>query len=371
MDGACRPAFESEMISQTHGADIYGPLGKPEGLLDFSNTVVEIPPPQTWHREFTRSAGSLRHYPQPYAQGLSIYIENELGLSAGSVQACNGSSEGLAWVAASLAGQRVLIEAPCFGEYAPWLKRHGAFVREVGAEEPARPDWDRLSKAARGAASLWVANPSNPSGRVHSRAEFRERLDWCRRHRVLLVWDEALAAQRLDGANDEALNAAVAAPGLLVLRSLSKGLGLPGLRLGYLAGHPLEMARLGHWVERWSVNSLAQSMGAWLFREERRLAKSRTRQLAACKADLLKRLAPLSAWLQVRPSDTGFFLVRIMGKHFRSSTLAARVRREHVLVRACASYGGWGSGYLRLNPRLPKDNAKLVTVLTKIFKKFS
>ena len=84
-----------------------------------------------------------------------------------------------------------------------------------------------------------------------SRDELRQRIEFCHQNQVLLVLDEAIRAQALKDPGELGLRAALKRPGMLVVRSLSKGLGLPGLRLGYVAGHPLEIAKLGRFVDPW------------------------------------------------------------------------------------------------------------------------
>jgi threonine-phosphate decarboxylase len=356
------------MMVQSHGANVYHPDGRNSGCLDFSSTVVGVPPPAGWQRRLAGGLNALRHYPQPYATGLASHIERRLGLAEGSVMASNGSSEALSWIAQSLRGRHVIVEAPCFGEYAVWLKRFGAAYREIGADEPWSPDWPRLKASLKGAHAFWTANPSNPSGLELSLEEFKERLDFCRKQGILLVLDEALHAQSLNGKGDKLLKLCCRQPGALVVRSLSKGLGLPGLRLGYLAGHPTEVAKLGRFEDPWNLSSLAQALGPWIFDQERKLAKSRLKTLLSWKADLLGRLGALPAHsLMIRQSDTGFFLCRLLGKLDDSRRLASLLLARGILIRSCASYGGWGSGNIRLNPLAPAQNASLGKALKKIY----
>lgn len=347
-------------MTQRHGADVYSADGSRQKLLDFSSTVAELEPPSGWKAGLSRALGGLRHYPQPYSAGLCSALEKELGLPAGSVLVGSGSSECMEWIAQSLKGAKVLLEAPCFGEYALLLSRHGARLRELGADEPWAPEWARLRPALVGAASFWIASPSNPSGLVMGPGEFEEQLAYCRGRGILMVLDEALQAQALEPVGDKYLRLAVAKPGCLVLRSLSKGLALPGLRLGFVAGHPREVAKLGRFLNPWSVSSLAQDCGLWLVRQERRLAAARRKVLAARKLDLLARLERLPRHgIMPRISDTGFFLARLLGRLDDSRVLAARLRAKGMLIRSCASYGGWGLGHIRLNPRSPAENARL------------
>ena len=353
---------------QKHGANSYHKDGRTADMLDFSSTVVAVPPPGDWKRKLSANLETLRFYPQPYAQGLAITLEKRLGLPEGSVLVGNGSSECLSWIAQSLRGKRVLLETPCFGEYAVWLSRHGALLREIGADEPWSPEWKRLQKFVAKAHSFWLADPANPSGLKMTAGELRERAQYCRKRKILLVLDEALRAQALKDPGSSSLKFTVKQPGMLLVRSLSKGLGLPGLRLGYVVGHPKEIAKLGAFVDPWNVSSLAQAAGAWIFDEERRLAASRRRTLGSWKKDLLTRMETLpSGVMKARESDTGFFLVRLLGEVDDSRKLVTAMTKRGMLLRSCSSYGGWGTGNLRLNPRSPRDNARLISELKRFY----
>jgi histidinol-phosphate/aromatic aminotransferase/cobyric acid decarboxylase-like protein len=183
-----------------------------------------------------------------------------------------------------------------------------------------------------------------------------------RRNKVRLVLDEALDAQSLEPRLDLAKLAA-AQPGLFVVRSLSKGLGLPGLRLGYVIAHPKEIGRLLPFTRPWSVSSLAQAMGAWALSQESRLAASRRRELARRKQDLEMRLE--AKGLVPESSDTGYVLLKLPKKGPDAQAVAARLEAQGLLVRPCHTYGPWGRRVLRLNPRLPRENARLVQALVR------
>lgn len=353
---------------QRHGANVYDARGKAGAWLDFSSSVAELPLGPGLERKFREAFDSLTRYPQPYAVGLAQEAERRLGLPEGSVMVSHGASEALAWVAQSLHGRKVLVETPCFGEYENLLDRFGAKHREIGADEPWSPEWPRLKALVAKSQAFWTANPSNPAGLELTESEFEERLEFCRSKQVLLLLDESLIGQSLKPQGTLFLKRCVAKPGALVVRSLSKGLGLPGLRLGLLAGHPSEIAKLGVLQDPWSVDALSQALGPYLLSEELASSAKRALLLRRRKADLVSRLKGLPPHtLLPRESDTGFFLCRLLGKLDDSRRLFNLLRERACLVRSCASYGGWGTGYIRLNPREAKENALLGAALQEIY----
>ena len=353
-----------------HGADIYGPDGRRRKLLDFSSTVASQAPPAGWLVQAHRSLGLLSAYPQPRAEGLAAGIEQRLGLPEGSVLIGNGSSECLEWLARAAAGAKVLLEGPFFGEYLPLLQSAGAQSTGVSAAiQPARAALlDVLGQKAWKGNWAWTADPANPSGLSLEEEALALLVETARRRKVRLVVDEALAPQHLGQPRMDLARLAASRQGLFLVRSLSKGLGLPGLRLGYLVAHPAEIARLMPFTRPWNVNSLAQGMGLWAFDTERRLLPARRRELARRKADLWRRLLTLrDAGLLALPSDTGSFLLQLPKRGPDARALAAKLDAKGILVRPCASFGKWGRFTLRLNPRSGPDNTRLVRALAKLY----
>jgi histidinol-phosphate/aromatic aminotransferase/cobyric acid decarboxylase-like protein len=350
--------------ARAHGADVYDAQGRPRRVLDFSSTVLSLETPAAWKVRARQALARLRHYPQPRSRGLAAAIEGQLGLPEGSVLVSNGSSEALEWLARAASGQAVLLEGPFFGEYLPMLQAAGAKPGRVQLKQaPLRP-WiaPLLGQKPWKGGWAWVADPANPSGLCLEPERLLALVQAARRNKVRLVLDEALDAQSLEPRLDLAKLAA-AQPGLFVVRSLSKGLGLPGLRLGYVVAHPQEIGRLLPFTRPWSVSSLAQGIGAWVLKQERRLAASRRRELARRKRDLETRLHEQG--LNPESSDTGYLLLKLPPQGPDAQALAARLESHGLLVRSCHTYGPWGRRVLRLNPRLPRENARLVRALGK------
>jgi histidinol-phosphate/aromatic aminotransferase/cobyric acid decarboxylase-like protein len=356
--------------ARSHGADIYSPDGRPRRLLDFSSTVLTQAPPLGWRTQARAALERLQAYPQTRSQGLAARLEASFGLPEGSVLVGNGSLECLEWLARAASGERVVLDGPFFGEYLPLLQAAGAKPLGVSVtQQPARAGLGALLRSPdyKGA-WVWSADPANPSGLSLAPDALALLLQVAKRQGQRLVLDEALAAQRLlDERPDLGLLAATRR-GLFVVRSLSKGLGLPGLRLGYVVAHPAEIAKLLPYTRPWSVNALAQGLGAWVLASERRQARARRRVLARDKADLLRRLRPLQS-LGLRPhaSDTGFFLLELPAQGPDARAAEAALEAQGLLVRPCHNFGKWGRRTLRLNPRRPADNARLVRALERLY----
>jgi histidinol-phosphate/aromatic aminotransferase/cobyric acid decarboxylase-like protein len=155
----------------------------------------------------------------------------------------------------------------------------------------------------------WRSNPHSPSGVLAGAGE------------TAGVWDEAfypLAAGRWTRGD-----------GTWVVGSLTKLLGVPGLRAGYvLAPSPGDAAAVAARQPEWSVNGLVCAALAELL-EPVDLPKWAT-AVAALRAELVGVL--VRAGLAPKPSDANWVLVDAPG-------LRDRLARRGVAVRDCTSFG--------------------------------
>lgn len=342
-----------------HGGDTYDTGGRLSGFLDFS-TTAQPASPRGWRSRASAALRVLPHYPQPYSSGLSAFIEKQYGLPRGSVLAGNGTSDCMSWAAAWPApgGRKkvaAVLERPCFSEYEKVLEGAGVPVR------PTLPRGTRLH-------SFWAANPATPTGLIRPASFWAAVQVRLAREApgALFVLDESLAAQSLRPF-DSFLKQACRRPDCVVLRSPAKALGLPGLRLGFMAGHPRTLALLSKSRQPWSVNGLAQALGPWMVSRECESRESFQRERSRATQDLRRRLREsplLGTWLKPLDSSCGFFLCQLRG--ITGLGLARRLRAQGLLVRPCASFGAWGREFIRLNARKPLENARLVKALEKV-----
>ncbi len=158
---------------------------------------------------------------------------------AAAVLAAPGASALIAAIPRLIAGGRVRIPARTYNEH------EAAFL---GAGwEILRSDPDGKPAEAR-----VVVHPNNPTGHMFSGVDEPD-------SRGLLVIDESFTDVIL--ANSRVADFATR-PGTLVLKSLGKFWGLPGLRLGFAIGDPDLLARLKEQLGPWPVSGVAQHVGA-------------------------------------------------------------------------------------------------------------
>ncbi len=277
------------------------------------------------------AAGTARldRYPEPDAASLRRAAARRHAIPEDHIVPVPGASFGLWFLITVLLQPRdlCLALAPCFNEYRRAAAIAQADYREVLACEPSF-EWDlaevdrRLASDAR---MCLLANPANPSGRSLHAARLR---DLCEAHRrTTFVVDEAFASFGPQGCS--LLDGTSVPENAIVVRSLTKELGLPGLRMGYLVASPRVAQQIAGMMPPWplSAASLAAAVAGMDDRdhisEGARVARAHVRELESALRDAAR---------QPVPTNANYMLVRCPGA---CSTLAAL----GITVRDCASFG--------------------------------
>ncbi|MFB6112494.1 MAG: threonine-phosphate decarboxylase CobD [Halodesulfurarchaeum sp.] len=236
----------------------------------------------------------------------------------------------------------VLVPAPSFGEY----ERE---IRLQGAEPVVVPYDDLLRTDPAGVDLVVVCNPNNPTGDAYDRSALLEFANRCRQDGTTLLVDEAFL-----GFTEQPSLAGT--PGTIVVRSLTKLFGLPGLRAGFAVatgkhGVSLETAR-----RPWNVGTPALETGAYCMRQEDFIERTRTR-VAAERERLQEGLA---SDFEVHPSDSPFLLLDVGDR--RVDEVLNRAREEGVVLRDARTFRGLDS-HVRVAVKGPVANDQLLEVL--------
>lgn len=322
---------------------------RPAQMVDHAVNVLEPGPPSWLHDTLaTALVEDARRYPDEDRAIAAIAALH--GRDPLEIVATNGAAEALWLLGPALRPRLATCVHPGFTEAEAGLRAHGVPVVRVqrNPDEAFRLDPTSVPDEAD---LVVVGHPASPSGTLDPAAALLA----LRRPGRIVVADEAfmgmvpgepgsLAGERLED--------------VIVVRSLTKLLSIPGLRAGYAIAPPRLAAALAAVRPPWSANALAlAAMRAACERpaELGGLAERAARE----RDDLARRLAGLPG-LRTWPSATNFCLIEVADG---PATVAA-LRARGIAVRPAGSFPGLGSGYIRLTARDPERNARLVEALT-------
>jgi len=327
----------------------------PEDVIDFSVNSNPFGPSPRVHQALANIA--LDRYPDREAVALRRALAERLQVTPEHIVIGNGAAE-LFWLIALAylsRGDNVLVLSPSFGEYARVAHILGAQVHHwiARAEDGfaiAEGEIARLLEQLR-PRLVFICNPNNPTGTVLP-PEILEK--WCAPHPdVLFIVDESYHAFAIGFQSVLPLRR----ENILVVRSMTKDYALAALRLGYAVGAIEVIEAIKCVRPAWNVNALAQAAGLAALSDEDHVHRS-IKALHHMRRRLQEGMRELG-WKPL-PSAVHFFLVPVGdGAAFRNMLLM-----RGILVRNCASFGL--PSYVRIAPRLPEENARLLAALQEI-----
>jgi aspartate/methionine/tyrosine aminotransferase len=229
------PIFEMERMQSTW-----------ENLVEFDMSESGVRPLTL--RELTAMGFDLDAFldqPLGYSQSNGTLALRERiaalypGAGVDHVEVTNGTSEANYIVALSQVepGDIVAMQVPNYMQMHGVARGLGAEVKTFRLRTDAswEPDWDEFERAVTAKTRLlYLSNPNNPTGSVLSAPAMRRIADRCAQTGTWLLADEVYLGAEVSGPRTESfwgLNDRV-----IVTSGLSKAYGIPGVRIGWIAG---------------------------------------------------------------------------------------------------------------------------------------
>jgi threonine-phosphate decarboxylase len=279
----------------------------------------------------------------------------------------NGATELIALIKLTLI-DRIAVPIPTFGEYIEKMKDlRDAELYALNPEDryQLRLDDYLAWVNKRKLACLLVINPGNPTGQFIPLEEMVEFLHRARDMELVIV-DESF----IDFAGDaipSLLPLADQFTNLLIVRSMSKHCGVPGLRLGYCYSANLYILnRLRRFLPTWNLNTLAQYFLSLLPDGDAAYHEGRKRLIGDVKKlyeDL--RMMPQ---LEVYPTGANFLLFKVQNG-MTARELQMRLLVEHEMyVRDCSNKLGMDAFHIRVASQGREKDKRLVEALRILLK---
>jgi len=326
-----------------HGDELVG-----SGEADHAVNVLAGGPPR-WLRDTVRQALEQDAAAYPDERAAVSAVAKLHSRQPNEVVPTNGAAQALWLLPAALRPSLAACIHPDFTEGEAALRAHGIPVTRL-LRDPGR-DFAVDPTAVPDAADLvLVGNPASPSGRLEPAAALLA----LRRPGRTVVVDEAF--MNLVPGEPESL-VTQQLPDVIVVRSLTKALSVPGLRVGYAVTSPPLAQRLRAVRPPWSVNALALAALAAAAGRPDALAGAAVRAQSE-REDLMRGLTGIRR-LRAWPSCANFCLVEVPD----GPRVTARLRSQGIAVRPADSFPGLSARHLRLTARGPAANAHLVAAL--------
>ena len=216
---------------------------------------------------------------------------------------------------------------------------------------------------------LLVINPDNPSGNFIPKADILHMAQWCEERHIRLVVDESFVDFSEDYATNSLLSDAIleAFPHMVVMKSISKSYGVPGLRLGILCSADKALiARIKKEVSIWNLNSFAEFFMQIYNKHEKDYERACAKFVAE-RADFYEQLQQIP-FFHVMPSQANYFLCEVLPPYKASEIVIYMLKQHNILTRDCSLKPGLDpeKQYMRIAVRDHEDNARLVEGLKEL-----
>ena len=356
----------------SHGLEKYELLEKKYGgfwryphYIDFCYLVNPyFPPKQMVEKMQVELPTLLTQYPS----GLSMQnmnAERLYGVSQDHILVGNGAAELINALGHVLKGKKVAVNLPAFNEYVRCFKDCELYEID-NSQFDYQMDFHSVKLAIDECDYVTIISPDNPSGFMFDKDELLDLISYAKEKGTGLIIDEsfidfARRERRFTLLDDELINEN---PHLIVIKSISKSYGVPGIRLGLLASSNIELLKqLKQEMQIWNINSF----GEYYLQIYQLYAKdyaSACDKIVEQRERLISELRQFNS-LKVYDSEANYVLVGLLKDN--SLDLAVRLLDKYKLIIKDLSTKNKfkGKNYIRLAVRDQKDNDYLISVLKK------
>lgn len=322
--------YERARIAAMHG---YVPGKQPTSpdVIKLNTNENPYPPsPAVMNAIHTVLPEALRKYPSPAADGFRSVAAQVHGLGIDNVVAVNGGDELLRMAIATFVepGEPVGTIEPSYSLYPVLAEAHGSPVFSVDLRDDfSLPDDVAARMNAAGVKLLFVVCPHAPSGQLSSVAELSRVASAF--EGVVLV-DEAYVDFVDPALGHDATGLVKKHDNVLLLRTLSKGYSLAGLRFGYgLGAESLIAPMLWKTRDSYNVDALAQA-AATAALVHRAYAQTTWERVRSERARLHGALTALG--FRVHESQSNFLLAHVPAAK-NARTMRDGLEQHGLLVR--------------------------------------
>ena len=277
----------------------------------------------------------------------------------------NGAAELIKLLTEKLTG-KVGIIRPTFEEYPNRLSQD-QLVAYTPANADYRYDESDIIRHFEGKEldTLILVNPDNPSGNFISFEGILKLAGWCKSSGIRLIVDESFVDFSEQWETSSLLQDSILEeyPNLVVVKSISKSYGVPGLRLGILSSSDKSLiSDMKKEASIWNLNSFAEYFMQILTKYEKEYHKACSKFIEE-RNDFENKLRTIK-YLRVMPSQANYFLVEVLAPRKASDIVIRLLKKHNILTRDCSSKKGFdGKQYMRIAVRSHSENGSLIQAL--------
>jgi adenosylcobyric acid synthase len=309
-------------------------------------------------KEINRNIENLIHYPDPEQKDIREKAAEHFSTTAERIIFGNGASELISLLPDILGIEHIILPVPSYSEYEkPSVKIKYSYL-ELKEDSDFALNTDELQniiETTEDSKLVFIGQPNNPTGKS---VPYKAISDLAERNRDTFFCIDESFADFIPGYTTIAI---WNIPNIIVIRSLTKFYGIPGLRLGLCIADQGIIQKIKKAQIPWSVNNLAIKVGEKLFDDQQFLEDS-VEAVTVLRTELSKKLKTIS-WLQSFNGEANFILIKIANPEVKIKKLYSYLVEKGIIIRLCESFIGLDESYFRVAVRTSYENEKLIKAL--------
>lgn len=338
----------------------YGGYWRYPQMLDFCYLVNPYFPNQRLRDEMSANFERLlTEYPSGQRVN-NLLVAKDFGLKQDYVAVGNGAAELIKVLSEQMMG-RVGVIRPTFEEYP-----NRFMPEQVVAYTTKAPDFRYTADDLmtyfdkKDIWSLVLINPDNPSGNYIPYADCLRLIEWCQKKDIVLILDESFIDFSTEHPTFLSNALLEQYDKLVVIKSISKSYGVPGLRLGILAtSNQSLMTGIQRGLSIWNINSFGEFFLQILGKYEKVYATA----MDAFREERERFVEELKTipYLRVLPSEANYVLCKVKAPHSPRELAIRLLKDSKILIKDCTKK--CDAPYIRLAIRDTKANDQLIKAL--------
>lgn len=334
-------------------------------LKDFCYLVNPYFPPVKMQEEIKAFFYDLL---SQYPSGLNtqnLLAGKMFGIESENILVGNGAAEIIKGIGNVLDGTFGMI-FPTFNEY-PESIGYDRVIKFIANNDAFKYDINDLKALSDKSDNLILINPDNPSGHFNNKENLLELLEYMNKNNKFLIVDESFVDFAENGESETIIEQGFIEnySNLIIIKSISKSYGVPGIRLGVIISSNIEILnKFRSEVSIWNINSF----GEYFLQI---IGKYQKDYITACKLirdernRFFEELKKIS-YLEIYTSSANYFLCKVKSK-FTSTELTELLIKDNLYIKDLTGKIGFeDKEYIRLAVRDKADNDLLVNKLRRL-----
>lgn len=274
----------------------------------------------------------------------------------------NGSAELIKEIGQLLTG-KITIQIPVFNEYLRCFKKCKIIKNDTSRNNYIYGK-SEIIKSLNNTDIIVIVNPDNPTGNFIEYNDIIDILEIAKKNNKTVIIDESFIDFADKNKRYSLINHKILQryKNLIVIKSISKSYGVPGIRLGILAsGNNRFLEKIKSSLEIWNINSIAEYFLqiVELYKKE---YEASCNYIEVQRNKFYNELSKIK-FLKVYNSQANFFMCKLL-KHDTKYVAEYLLNNYNILIKDLKNKEGFNNeNYIRISIKTEEDNKYLLKAL--------